>query len=210
MNHVTTASLTRTIRPLPIEDVRTQWMVGLALAVLMIATRGQHFASVDALPSASWAVFFLAGALLRPMWALPAFFLLSSGLDIGSYALGTITDWCLSPAYWALALAYGALWLGGRVYADRLHRDRWRTAPRLLVALLIAATVAYLLSKGGYWFFSGRYAEPTVQGFIARIPHYYPRAIGTVAGYVGGAFVLRGVWLMARRRAATPAVEQRT
>lgn len=40
----------------------------------MVCTRGEHVASVGALPSASWAVFFLAGALLRPPWMLPLLF----------------------------------------------------------------------------------------------------------------------------------------
>ena len=177
---------------LPLASPRAQWVVGLSLAALMICTRGQHFASVDALPSASWAVFFLAGALLRPMWTLPAFFVLSSLLDIGSLAAGTITDWCLSPAYWALALAYAALWLGGHVYA-RLQRGNWSDVPRLAVALLITASVAYLLSKGGFYFFSGRYPEPTLSGFVARIPQYYPRALGTLAGYVGVAMAVLAI-----------------
>ena len=189
---------TRADAALPVRSIRDQWAVGLALAALMIATRGQHFASVDALPSASWAVFFLAGALLRPMWALPAFFVLSTALDLGSYAAGTITDWCLSPAYWALAFAYASLWLGGRVYRD-LHRDRWRDMPRLAIVLLATASAAYLLSKGGYWFFSGRYPDPTLQGFIARIPSYYPRALGTMAGYVGAAVALRAAWRLVMR-----------
>lgn len=178
--------------PLPIAPPRMQVLVGGVLAALMIATRGQHFASVDALPSASWAVFFLAGALLRPMWALPAFFVLSSVLDFASLATGTITDWCLSPAYWAVALAYAALWFGGTFYA-RLHRDRWSTIPRLALALVVTASIAYLVSKGGFWFFSGRYPEPTLSGFLARIPQYYPRALGTLAGYVGVAFAVRAV-----------------
>lgn len=178
------------IRSLPLTAARDQWIAGLALAALMIATRGQHFASVDALPSASWAVFFLAGALLRPAWTLPALFALATALDFGSYAAGTITDWCLSPAYWALALAYAALWLGGHVYRG-LHLDGWRTLPRLALVLIATAGVAYLLSKGGYWFFSGRYPEPTLQGVIARIPTYFPPALGTLAGYVGAAFALR-------------------
>lgn len=195
-------------RPLPLQGVAAQWAAGIALAVLMAATRGQHFASVDALPSASWAVFFLVGVMLRPAWALPVFFSLASLLDFGSMAAGTITDWCLSPAYWALAFAYSALWMGGRAYARRLHTDEWRTLPRLLLVLLVTASVTYLISKGGYWFFSGRYPQPTWQGFIARIPHYYPQAIGVMAGYVGAAFAIRAVWLrlralpgMARQRA---------
>ena len=177
---------------LPLASPRAQWVVGLSLAALMICTRGQHFASVDALPSASWAVFFLAGALLRPMWTLPAFFVLSSLLDIGSLAAGTITDWCLSPAYWALALAYAALWLGGHLYA-RLQRGNWSDVPRLAVALLITASMAYLLSKGGFYFFSGRYPEPTLSGFVARIPQYYPRALGTLSGYVGVAMAVLAI-----------------
>ncbi|MET3929098.1 hypothetical protein ABIE51_000985 [Lysobacter sp. OAE881] len=188
MSELPTASAS----PLPIASTRTQILVGGALAALMIATRGQHFASVDALPSASWAVFFLAGALLRPMWALPTFFVLSSVLDFASLATGTITDWCLSPAYWAVALAYASLWFGGTFYAH-LHRDRWSTIPRLALALVVTASIAYLISKGGFWFFSGRYPEPTLSGFLARIPQYYPRALGTLAGYVGVAFAVRAV-----------------
>lgn len=187
---------------LPLSSTRAQIVTAGALAALMICTRGQHFASIDALPSASWAVFFLAGALLRPMWALPAFFVLSSLLDVASLASGTITDWCLSPAYWALALAYASLWLGGHAYRG-LHRDAWRAVPRLALALIATATVAYVLSKGGFWFFSGRYAEPTLGGFVARIPHYYPRALGTLAGYVGIVFALRALWIGVSMRIAT-------
>ena len=171
-------------------SARTQVAIALALAALMICTRGQHFASVDALPSASWAVFFLVGVFLRPAWAFTAFFVLSTALDVLSLASGTITDWCMSPAYWALALAYAALWIGGRVYA-RLHRDDWRMVPRLALTLVVAATVAYLLSKGGFYFFSGRYPEASLAGFLERAPRYYPPAIGTLAGYVGIAFVVR-------------------
>ncbi|HYG04908.1 MAG TPA: hypothetical protein VD865_00665 [Stenotrophomonas sp.] len=169
---------------LPLATARAQWIAGLLLAALMVCTRGQHFASVNALPSASWAVFFLAGALLRPMWVLPVFFVLSSALDLGSLAAGTISDWCVSPAYWALAFAYAALWLGGHLYARRLHEGRWHSVPRLAVALVVTATVAYVLSKGGFYFFSGHYPQADLAGFLARVPHYYPRALGTLAGYV--------------------------
>jgi len=191
-------------RALPIASTRTQILVAGALAALMIATRGQHFASVNALPSASWAVFFLAGALLRPMWALPAFFVLSSLLDFASLASGTITDWCLSPAYWAVALAYATLWLGGTWYA-RGHRDTWSAVPRLALVLVVSASVAYLISKGGFYFFSGRYPDATLGGFLARIPQYYPRSLGTLAGYVGLALALRATALGFARRHARSA-----
>ena len=169
---------------------RAQAAIAVALAVLMICTRGQHFASVDALPSASWAVFFLVGALLRPVWALPLFFALSTSLDLLSLVSGTISDWCLSPAYWALVVAYTVLWFGGRTYA-RMHRDDWHAVPRLALVLLVTASVAYLASKGGFHFFSGRHPDPTLANFVARIPRYYPPALGILAGYVGVAMLLR-------------------
>lgn len=171
---------------------RAQAAIAVALAALMICTRGQHFASVDALPSASWAVFFLVGALLRPAWALPLFFVLSTSLDLLSLASGTISDWCLSPAYWALAVAYAVLWFGGRTCA-RLHRDDWRMVPRLAVVLLVTASVTYLVSKGGFHFFSGRHPDPTLANFIERMPRYYPPALGILAGYVGVAMIVRVV-----------------
>lgn len=132
----------------------------------MVCTRGQHVASLDGLPSASWAVFFLAGALLRPVWMLPLLFALASALDLAGMAAGSISDWCVSPVYWALALAYAALWGGGRVYAMRLHRGGWRDLPRLLLALLLSGSVAYLLSKGGFYVFPGATHRPRWQGSL--------------------------------------------
>ena len=182
--------MTATVSPsLPLQSPRLQIVVGVALAALMIATRGQHFATIDRLPSASWAIFFLAGALLRPMWMLPLLFVLASLLDIVSLASGTIGDWCLSPAYWALAPAYAGLWLAGHFYA-RIHQDRWATLPRLAAVLAVAALLTYVFSGGGFYFFSGRYPDPTLTGFAARIAQYYPRNLGTLVGYVGVAFAL--------------------
>lgn len=178
-----------TTATLPLGSRKAQIAVGVALAALMIATRGQHFATVDRLPSASWAVFFLAGALLRPMWMLPLLFVLASLLDMLSLGSGSISDWCLSPAYWALAPAYASLWLAGFHYS-RLHRERWATVPKLALMLALAALAAYLCSGGGFYFFSGRYPDPTIVGFAQRIAHYYPRNLGTLAGYAGAAFAL--------------------
>lgn len=187
-------------RSLPLAEIRPQFIAGIALALLMVCTRGQHFATVHALPSASWAVFFLAGAFLRQRWMFVLLFALASLLDFGSYALGTISDWCLSPAYWALVPAYGTLWLSGRVYAT-LHREQWSTVPRLALVLVGAAFVTYLISGGGYYAFSGHYV-PTFAGFVPRIVHYYPPALGTLAGYVGVALGVFEVsrWVVAQRQ----------
>src|SRR5690606_39485308 len=104
---------------MPVLSSRAQLLIGLALAALLAMTRGHHFASVESLPSASWAVFFLAGALLRSRWAFPALFLETVALDFGALWSGAVSDWCITPAYWLLVPAYGALWFGGRLFADR-------------------------------------------------------------------------------------------
>ncbi len=161
---------------------------GIALAAVMVCTRGAHFASVDALPSASWAVFFLTGALLRPLWMLPLLLGIAALLDLIGLASGSSSDWCMSPAYWALALAYAVSWCGGRLSALQLRRQARRGVTGPLWALLISGSAAYLLSKGDFYFLSGRYPHATLAELIARVPTYYPRALGTLTGYVGLAF----------------------
>lgn len=177
---------------MPSLTVPTQRFIGIGLALLMILTRGQHFASVDALPSASWAIFFLAGALLRPWAWFVILFALASALDVISLRTGTITQWCLSPAYWALVPAYGALWSAGRVYA-LLHRQNVSTLLPLSACLLAGATVAYLCSGGGFYFFSGRYPDATLAGFLPRIAEYLPKHLLNLGLYVGFAVAVYAV-----------------
>jgi hypothetical protein len=172
--------------PMPVLSRSTQLAVAAVLALLMLTTRGTHFASIDALPSASWAVFFLAGALLRPLWGFGALFALASVIDLSLVESGRVADWCLSPAYWALLPAYGALWFAGRLYA-RLHREQLATLLPLGLCLIGGASLAYLCSGGGFYFFSGRYPDATLAGFLPRIGSYLPAYLGTLALYVGGA-----------------------
>ena len=180
-------------RSLPLRG-HAQWLAGGLLVALLLCTRGQHFATIQALPSASWAVFFLAGALLRPLWVPVALFAIASLLDLSSLRSGSISDWCLSPAYWALALAYASLWCAGRWYARRWHDGRWRSVPRLALWLVVSASVAYVLSKGGFYFFSGRYPDADLAGFLARVPRFYPAALGTLAGYAAVGVALATLW----------------
>lgn len=167
---------------------RTQLLIGLTLAALLAMTRGQHFATLN-LPSASWAVFFLAGALLAPRWVFPALFLEASLLDFAAIQWAGVSDWCLTPAYWLLLPAYGSLWLGGRLYAG-WQRDRLSSLALLAVTVALSALVCYLFSGGGFLYFSGRYPEPSLTLLAERIGVYYPRYLGSLALYVGLAAIL--------------------
>lgn len=175
---------------MPILSRSAQLAVAAVLALLMITTRGSHFASIEALPSASWAVFFLAGVFLRSPAYFVGLFALGSSIDFALLESGTVSSWCFSPAYWALLPAYGALWAAGRLYA-RLHRERLATLLPLGLCLVGGAVVAYLCSGGAFYFFSGRYPEPTLAGFLPRIAEYLPRYLGTLTLYVACAAVAR-------------------
>ncbi|ALP52895.1 cobalamin ABC transporter [Candidatus Tenderia electrophaga] len=168
---------------------RHQWLIGLGLVLLLIMTRGHHVASVAALPSASWAIFFLAGVYLSSRWAFPALLAGAGLLDFAAVTWGGVSSFCISPAYGFLLPAYGALWLAGRWYA-RCYSFQWRTLMPLGVSLLGGATLCELLSSGGFYFLSGRFAEPTLAEFGGRLLQYFPGMLTNLLVYVGGAALI--------------------
>lgn len=185
---------------------RNQILIGAVLALLLIATRGQHFATLHNLPGASWAVFFLAGIYLRPMWILPALLAFVWGLDFAPHLLSGASlaeivnggrAFCLTPAYVFLLPAYGALWFAGRWYAHQ-YRFEWRTLLPLGAAALAGAAVCELFSSGGFYFFSGRFAEPTLAEFAGRLVTYFPRYLQSMAFYVGIAAVVHALFGLVR------------
>lgn len=167
---------------------RTQIAVGAALVLLVAMTRGSHFTLVN-LPSASWAVFFLAGVLLRPRWVFPALFLQTTVMDVMSVGWANAGHHCMTVAYWALLPAYGSLWFGGRLYA-RLHQELLASLPLLAGLMAASALVCQFFSSGGFYWFSGRYEEPTFSGMLERIATFYPQHLGTMSFYVAVAVVL--------------------
>lgn len=166
-----------------------QLLIAVVLMLLMIITRGHHFASVDALPSASWAVFFLAGLYLsRAVW-FPVLFLLAAALDFAAVTWGGVSNYCVSPAYAFLVPAYGTLWLAGRWYAKK-HQFSWTTILPLAFSVVAAAAVATIFSSGGFYFFSGRYVDPTLAEFGLRFVKYFPRYLSSLSFYVAIAAVV--------------------
>ncbi len=177
--------------------MRDQFLIGVLLTGLLIATRGQHFTFLQNLPSASWAVFFLAGVYLRPPPLLPALFVLVWAMDFIPYLAADAgaaeilrggRAFCLTPAYFFLFPAYAALWWAGRWYAQR-HRPAWSTLPLLAAALVSGAAVCQLFSSGGFYFFSGRFAQPGLAEFAARLVKYFPYYLLSMSFYVAFAAV---------------------
>ncbi|HZV98879.1 MAG TPA: hypothetical protein VFF74_07805 [Methylophilaceae bacterium] len=166
-----------------------QLLIGVILAALLIVTRGHHFASISHLPSASWAVFFLAGVYLRPAWVFAGLLALAAGLDIAAVTWGGVSNFCVSPAYPFLLPAYGALWLAGRWLAAH-YRFAWSTLATAVGSLFVSTVAAELFSSGGFYFFSGRYADPTLVEFGHRFAKYYPSAVSNILLYVGIAAII--------------------
>ena len=161
-----------------------QISLGLILAALMAVTRGQHAALATHLPDASLAVFFLAGVYLRPVWAFPALFGLATLIDTIAVTWGGVGAFCITGAYAALIPAYGVLWAAGRWYAGR-HRQAWSTLVTLVGAVLVGAGLSEVCSTGGFYFFSGVFPDPTLEGLLMGVAKYLPVSLGNLALYLG-------------------------
>lgn len=185
-------------------SIRHQIAIGIALAMLMVATRGQHFPTVkQMLPGASWAAFFLAGVYLRPAWVLAALFGLASFLDFAAINWQGVSDYCVSPAYIALIPAYAALWFGGRWFAGR-YSVKPVALLQLAASVLVSVFVCELISSGSFYFFSGRFAEPTLVEFANRIVKYFPTFLGSTAFWIATAALVHTAVVVTRDIAVKP------
>lgn len=141
-------------------------VIALALATLMILTRGELFGSVVAvtLHDASWAVFLLGGLLLRKLGWLAAFAAIALALDLVALC-GTTSNFasCLRPSYPTLAIAWIVLWSAGLALGSAYAQKRW-----LLIGVgsIAAIAIAFVVSNGGFYLWSGFYDGQTLAGFI--------------------------------------------
>lgn len=164
-------------------STRSQVLIGLFLMILMAVTRGHHFATINHLPIASWAVFFLAGLYLSGKLMFPLLLTQAALMDFVSITWGGASSYCVSPAYSLLLLVYGALWLAGRWYASH-YQFNWKTLLPLISSVVFVTIISTVLSGGGFYFFSGRYAEPTLIEYAHRFTLYFPRNLSNMSFYL--------------------------
>jgi len=168
---------------------RQQLIVAALLAVLMVMTRGHHFADINVLPSASWAVFMLAGFYLASKLWFPAFLGMAVALDLMSVYIGGASNFCVSPAYGFLLPAYGSLWLAGRWFSTK-YQFNWTTLFTLAMTLVTVTAVAGLFSGGGFYWFSGRYTDPTLVEHVSRFVQSYSGNLSKLSFYIAVAAVI--------------------
>ena len=175
-----------------------QFLTGCSLVALMVATRGHHFPTMQAmLPSASWAVFFLAGIYLRALWFPALLMLLAAGLDYIAISVGGVSPFCISPAYAALLPAYASLWFAGRWYQRRCGLTTIAPLP-LIASVSTGALLCEIISSASFYVFSGLFAAPTFIEFAERFSRYFPSSLISIALWVGIATVLHAAQLAAR------------
>jgi hypothetical protein len=170
----------------------------VALAVVMAATRMHHsiLHHFDALPDASWGIFFLAGFWLRGAgrWAFPLLMaeaVLIDYLVISGQGLDFWGHYCVSAAYWFLLPAYFSLWMGGSLLARHQVGLRLQTLGMAAVAFLASWAVCYALSNGSYYWLSDTVPLPRSMGaWSANMIDWYLPFLQTTALYVGIGAVL--------------------
>lgn len=151
-----------------LSQVQRLWVL-TGLVLLMLATRFHHFGSVDFLPDASMAVFFLAGFYLlrNPMneeTAAPQLFsgsltifsllLIEAGLiDFVAVQYGGVSDFCVTPAYLFLIPTYAVLFYAGK-WSAQFNLFTLHGAFRTAGILFGATTLAFLISNGSFYFFA--------------------------------------------------------
>ena len=170
----------------------------LALALLMAATRTHHslLHHFDALPDASWGIFFLAGFWLRGTgrWAFPLLMaeaVLVDYLVISGQGIDFWSHYCVSVAYWFLIPSYLSLWLGGSWLAKHQLGLRLPTLGLAVVALLVSWAVCYLVSNGSFYWLSNSVPLPrSFAAWFANLGDWYLPFLQTTALYVGIGAVL--------------------
>ena len=152
------------------------------LAVAMLATRFHHFGSSVNLPDASLAVFFLLGLLGAWRW-FPVFALLAGAIDYAAITLGSVGDYCVTPAYLFLLPTYAVMTAGGYLArADGALRRR----QILFVAVVapVSTAVAFVISNGSFYFFSEYFASLSFADYVGRTAKYFLSYLGYALLYI--------------------------
>ena len=165
----------------------------VASAAVMAATRMHHsmLHHFDALPDASWGIFFLAGFWLRGSgrWAFPLLMaeaVLIDYLVISGQGLDFWSHYCVSVAYWFLIPSYFSLWLGGSWLARHQIGLRLQTLGMAVIALAVSWAACYLLSNGSFYWLSDSVPLPrNFAAWFANLGDWYLPFLQTTALYVG-------------------------
>lgn len=154
------------------QSLQRQIFIALGLCVLMAATRMHHFGTELHLPDASLAVFLLAGVFIASPLFFGALLLGAGALDYLAITQFGVNDYCITPAYWFLIPTYAVLWFAGRYYS-RIHQHSLRSLGVFAALSFVATSIAFTISNGSFYLFSGRFPDVNMAAYANRVAQYY-------------------------------------
>ncbi|TXL12841.1 hypothetical protein BMR04_14935 [Methylococcaceae bacterium HT3] len=160
----------------------TKYLTIFALALLMALTRSDHFGSAITLPDASLAVFYLAGIFTGGVLSFVVLLTEAALLDYIAITHWQVSDYCISPAYVFLIPTYAIMLLAGKWSAKYTSLNS-RDLSRQLMCLLVAGSIAFLISNGSFYLLSGKFPELSVVEYMQRVAKYYPAYISSTLIY---------------------------
>lgn len=167
-------------------------LIAASLVTLMAATRMHHFGTSLHLPDASLAIFILAGFFLASPVFFAALFIEAVLIDYLAITQFGVSDFCVTPAYWALIPTYLVLWAAGKTYA-RLHQDTLRGLSVFSAISFLAVSIAFLISNGAFYAFSGRLPEMNFSEYAGRVAQYYVPYLSSAVVYLIPAVLIYAV-----------------
>lgn len=170
-----------------------QWpqLLIAVLICLMIATRTNHFGSFVSLPSASLAVFFLAGFYVQ-RWG--AFLILAALAWLSDYWILSATpigaESCFTAAYGFIFVGYYLVWRSGQWASSNVKIANPVDVLIVICVSITAISGAFFISNASYYLLSGSFEGMSLSEYITRVARYYPSYVANPMAYLGLSAVL--------------------
>ena len=151
-------------------------------------------------------MFFLGGLYLskfaKARWVFAALLAEAALIDYFAITVLGTSDWCVTPAYGFLALAYGAMWFAGHWFAPR-NTLTGRSLLSVFAVATVASTLAFVISNASFFLVSGRYAEMSAAEYTSRVAQYWSSYVGVALLYVACAIAAHMVFILLKGKTLT-------
>jgi hypothetical protein len=171
---------------------RRDWIALVLLTLAMWATRSHHFGSALHLPDASWAAFFIAGAMGTRIRI--SLWLMINACVIDYLALRAgVSSYCITAAYVFLVPTYLTLWASGRWVATTFA---WKLSSlfKAAFALCMGVVGAFIISNASFYALAGYFEQISVLQFTNSVSVYLPQFLESTALYTLAAGVVAYAW----------------
>lgn len=162
-------------------------VAAMAIAFLMLLTRGSHVLTSVSLPDASLALLLIGGLYLRKAIWFALFITLATAIDFGAAAIDSVQAFCLTDGYWGMLPTYAVMWLAGIWLSKQSDStDIFKYA----AISMVATFAAFMISTQTYYLFSGRFPDAGIMESMKHGWEYLPAYMGFTITYLAAFWVL--------------------